>query len=117
EISNNINLGFRLDVLSEERHKMSLYASGSARTTKDKIVRKAEDRLVNEAVETMPFENLGLAQSVGFEGEMNYAYADKFSILLNLSKFNALFKQEFDPTTGMRLERYNKQLPNEPFFT
>lgn len=117
EISNNINLGFRLDVLSEERHKMSLYASGFARNTKDKIVRKAEDRLVNEAVETMPFENLGLAQSVGFEGEMNYAYADKFSILLNLSKFNALFKQEFDPTTGMRLERYNKQLPNEPFFT
>lgn len=117
EISNNLNFGFRLDILSLEQHKMSLSGTGFARNIKDKIVRKAEDRLVNEAVETMPFENLGLAQSIGFEGELNYAYADRFNAMLNFSKFNALFKQEFDPATGLRLERYNKQLPNEPFFT
>ncbi|HLW49372.1 MAG TPA: TonB-dependent receptor [Sphingobacteriaceae bacterium] len=117
EISNNLNFGFRLDILSLERHKVSMSGTGFARNIKDKIVRKAEDRLVNEAVEVMPFENLGLAQSIGFEGELNYAFADRLNAMLNFSKFNALFKKEFDPATGMRLERYNKQLPNEPFFT
>jgi len=117
EISDNINLGFRLDILSKEQHKLSVSGTGFARNTKDKIVRKAEDRLVNEAVEVMPFENLGLAQSIGFEGELNYSFAERLNLMLNFSKFNALFKKEFDPATGLRLERYNKQLPNEPFFT
>lgn len=117
EISYNLNLGFRMDLLSLQRHSLSISGTGFARNTKDKIVRRAEDRLVNEAVQTMPFENLGLAQSVGFEGELNYTYLNKLHTTLNFSKFNALFKQEFDPSTGMRLERYNKQLPNEPFFT
>ena len=34
----------------------------------------------------------------------------------NMSKFNSLFKMQYD-NNGGQLENYNKQLPNEPFFT
>lgn len=117
ELSDNINLGLRWRVWRDNAHQITLSANGFARNTKDKIVRRAEDRLVNEAVQTMPFENLGLTQSIGVEGEMHYVYADRFTASWNFSKFNTLFKQKTDPATGMRLDRYNKQVPNEPFFT
>ncbi len=117
EISDNLNLGLRYQFYPNDLHRFSFGVTGFIRDTKDKIVRKAEDRLVNEAVQTMPFENLGLAQSLGFEGEFTYDYNRKLQVLFNFSKFNALFKQEFDPVSGLKMERYNKQLPNEPFFT
>lgn len=117
EISHNLNVGFRVNALRLKKHRFSVSANGFTRNTKDKIVRRAEDRLVNEAVQLMPYENLHLAQSLGFEGEVNYVYNNNLNVLFSFSKFNALFKQEFDPATGQRLERYNKQLPNEPFFT
>lgn len=117
EISNNLNLGFRYQFYLNEINTFSFGMTGFARNSRDKIVRRAEDRLVNEAVQTMPFENLGLAQSVGFEGEINYDFNRIFQLHLNLSKFNSLFKQEFDSNSGVRLDRYNKQLPNEPYFT
>lgn len=117
EISNNLNLGLRFNVLQQPLHRLSFSFNGFSRNTKDKIVRKAEDRLVNEAVQSMPFENLGLAQSIGFEAELHYQWGQNFNANFNLSRFNTLYKQEFDPNSGLRLDRYNKQVPNEPFFT
>jgi outer membrane receptor protein involved in Fe transport len=117
EISYNLNVGFRLGAFTFGQHKLSLSGNGFTRNIRDKIVRRAEDRLVNEAVQAMPFENLQLAQSIGFEGEVNYVYGKNLNIMFSFSKFNSLFKQEFDRVTGQKLDRYNRQLPNEPFFT
>lgn len=118
EISHNLNVGFRLGAFElGNKHRLSLSVNGFTRNTTDKIMRKAEDRLVNEAVQAMPFENLQLSQSIGFEGELNYIYNNNLNFMFSLSKFNALFKQKYDRNTGQLLDRYNKQLPNEPFFT
>ena len=46
-----------------------------------------------------------------------YVYANNLNMMFSFSKFNALFKQKYDRATGQPLDRYNKQLPNEPFFT
>src|SRR5690606_1425160 len=55
-------------------------------------------------------------QSRGFEGEIIYIYDNKLNMLFNLSKFNSLFKQALDDN-GRANDFYNKQIPNEPFFT
>lgn len=116
EISNNLNVGLRAGPYNiDSNHKLTVYASGFLRDTKDKIVRKINPRL-NDAVQTDPFENLGKTKSIGFEGELNYTWKDNLSILLNFSKFNTVFNMPYDPN-GNEYTYYNQQLPNEPFFT
>ncbi len=117
EMSNNLNLGMRLGFLNVKKHRFLLSGSFFTRNVRDKIVLRSEDRLVNENVQLMPYENLGLAQSVGFESEFNYIFDNKLNILITASKFNSLFKMKTDPLTGQELTRYNTQIPNEPFFT
>ena len=117
EMSNNLNLGLRLGFLNVKKHRFLLSGSFFTRNVRDKIVLRSEDRLVNENVQLMPYENLGLAQSVGFETEFNYVYNNKLNVLITASKFNSLFKMKTDPLTGQELSRYNTQIPNEPFFT
>ena len=113
EISNNFNLGFRLDSYKINDHRISLSATGFIRDTKDKIVALSNDRPVNN-IETFPFENLAASQAIGFEAEMNYGFKN-LDIRFNLSKFNSLFKSKFN---GEKISnRYNVQIPNEPFFT
>jgi len=113
EISNNFNLGFRLNSYKINNHRISLSATGFIRDTKDKIVALSNDRPVDN-VETFPFENLAASQAIGFEAEMNYGFKN-LDVRFNLSKFSSLFKSEFN---GQRIsERYNVQIPNEPFFT
>ncbi|WP_192349697.1 TonB-dependent receptor plug domain-containing protein [Algoriphagus sp. Y33] len=116
EISNNLNIGLRSGPYSlNADHKISLYASGFLRDTKDKIVRRINPRL-NDAVQTDPFENLGKTKSIGFEGEVNYSFKNNLSILVNFSKFNSVFNMRYD-NNGNEYTYYNQQLPNEPFFT
>ncbi len=118
EISNNYNIGFRLGAFAFNKHKVTLSANGFWRNVKDRIMRQANTNLSDQEVELSPFVNLGLAQSLGFEGELGYMYNNKLNFIFTFSKFNSLYKQEFDLTTGQRLSQYyNKQLPNEPFFT
>lgn len=113
EISNNFNLGFRLNSYKIDNHRVSLSATGFIRDTKDKIVALSNDRPVDN-IETFPFENLAASQAIGFEAEMNYGFKN-LDIRFNLSKFNSLFKSEFN---GQKVsDRYNVQIPNEPFFT
>lgn len=115
EISNNLNVGLRFGPYMINEHKISFAPSGFLRDTKDKIVRTTSSRL-NDAIQTLPFENLGKAQSIGFEASVDYVYKDKLFVSFNMSKFNSLFKMRYD-NNGGQLENYNKQIPNEPYFT
>lgn len=117
EISDNINLGFRLGSFHFDDHRISLGTNVFWRNVKDRIMPRANELLNNQEIELTQYVNLGLAQSLGFEGELNYIYKNNLTVMFNFSKFNSLFKQEFDPATGQRMTYYNKQIPNEPFFT
>lgn len=114
ERSDNLNIGFRATPIADTR-QLEIYASGFIRDTKDKIVQRINPRL-NDAVQTNPYENLGSTKSIGFETELNYRFNEQLSLLINLSKFNSVFNQQFDPN-GNQYTYFNQQLPNEPFFT
>lgn len=115
EISNNLNVGFRGGPYVKNVHKLSVYTSGFIRDTRDKIVQRINPRM-NDAVQTDPFENLGKTKSIGFEAELNYTLKNNLNVLLSVSKFNSVFNLRYD-ANGNEYRYYNKQLPNEPFFT
>jgi outer membrane receptor protein involved in Fe transport len=115
EVSNNLNLGFRAGPFNRNVHRLSFSGSGFTRDTQDQIVQRINPRL-NDAVQTNPFENLGKTKSIGFEAEMNYTLKNNLNVHLNMSKFNSVFNQRYD-ANGNEYSYYNKQLPNEPFFT
>lgn len=115
EISENLNFGVKAGPFLLNKHKFEASASVFIRDTKDKIVQKINPRL-NDAVQTDPFENLGKTKSKGFEAELNYTYDDNLNVMLNVSKFNSVFNIQYD-SNGREYDYYNKQLPNEPYFT
>ncbi len=118
----NYNLGFRHGPVQLGKHKITLYASAFWRNGFNKITQQAvEDQIVpgresDADIQVTKFVNLGRTQSRGFEGEIIYVYDNRLNALFNFSKFNTLFKQEFDQQ-GKPHDLYNLQLPNEPFFT
>lgn len=115
EVSNNLNVGVKAELppLGEQRFEVS--ASAFIRDTRDKIVRKINPRL-NDAVQTDPYENLGKTKSKGFEAELRYRYGKNLNAMLNVSRFYSVFDVKYD-SNGKKYSYYNKQLPNEPFFT
>jgi outer membrane receptor protein involved in Fe transport len=115
EISDNLNIGFKAGAFSVAEHKLEASASIFIRDTKDKIVQRINPRL-NDAVQTDPFENLGKTKSKGFEAELNYTFGKNLHIALNMSRFNSTFNIRHDPN-GREYDYFDKQLPNEPFFT
>ncbi|MDA3616007.1 TonB-dependent receptor [Polluticaenibacter yanchengensis] len=118
EVSENYNAGLRLDGYKIDKHRFTVSGNLFWRNVKDRIMRQANTNLSDQEIELSPFVNIGLAQALGFEGELMYNYAEKLNVMFNFSKFNSLYKQEFDAATGQRLsDYYNKQLPNEPFYT
>lgn len=118
----NYNLGFRYGAVNIGKHKLTLYASAFWRNGFNKITLQAvEDQIIQGResdgdIEVTKYVNLGKTQSRGFEGEIIYVYDNKLNALFNFSKFNSLFKQEYDQS-GKPHDLYNLQLPNEPFFT
>jgi outer membrane receptor protein involved in Fe transport len=117
----NYNLGLRYSPLEINEHKISLYGGLFTRNGYDKIATQAVDSVMvgresDANIETTRFINLGKTQAKGFEAEMTYNYKNKLNALINFSKFNNLFKQEFDDN-GNKHFLYNRQVPNEPFFT
>lgn len=117
----NHNLGFRYAPLKIDNHSISLYASAFWRNGFDKIAPQAVDSVIvgreNDAnIQTTKYINLGKTQSKGFEAEVVYVYKNKINALVNLSKFNNIFKVEHDEN-GKKHALYGLQLPNEPFFT
>ncbi|WP_257669305.1 TonB-dependent receptor [Parapedobacter tibetensis] len=117
ERSDNYNAGFRVGTFEFDQHKISLSTNVFWRNVKDRIMPRTNELLNNQEIEETQYINLGLAQSLGFEGELSYIYQNNLTLMVNFSKFNSLFKQEFDPATGQRMTYYNTQIPNEPFFT
>lgn len=117
EISDNYNAGFRLGTYDFGDHRFSFGTNVFWRNTKDRIMPRANELINSQEIELTQYINLGLSQSLGFEGELTYAHKDKLTLLFNFSKFNSLFKQQFDPTSGQQMTYYNKQIPNEPFYT
>ena len=118
----NYNLGFRHGPIQLGKHKVTLYASTFWRNGFNKISQQAvENQIVpgresDADIQVTKFVNIGRTQSRGFEGEIIYVYDNRINALFNFSKFNTLFKQEFDEK-GKPHDLYNLQLPNEPFFT
>lgn len=115
EISDNLNIGVKAGPFVLTGHRFDVAASFFLRNTKDKIVQQISTR-INDAVQTVPFENLGKTKAKGFDVELNYSYDKKLNVSLNLSKFNSVFNIKYD-SNGREYEYYNKQLPNEPYFT
>ena len=117
----NYNLGFRYAPLKIEEHSISLYASAFWRNGYDKIAPQAVDSVIvgresDANIETTKYVNIGKTQAKGFEAEIIYVYKNKLNALVNLSKFNNVFKVEQDEN-GNKHYLYGLQLPNEPFFT
>lgn len=115
----NYNVGFRLGSLDFDKHKISFYASAFWRNGYNKITSQTVDSIVTDNdldIQATAFVNLGKTQSRGVEAEIVYVFNNRLNALLNFSKFNALYKREYD-AAGAPDERYNLQIPNEPFFT
>ncbi|WP_177761210.1 TonB-dependent receptor [Flavobacterium sp. I3-2] len=115
EISNNYNLGFKFGSYRINKHKFSISGSGFIRDTKDKIIRKVDNR-INEALQTAPFTNLGKSKSIGFEAELSYSFNERLIFNGNLSRFQTLSNLKYDEN-GNIFDNYREQVPNEPFFT
>lgn len=115
EVSLNSNLGFKFGPYKMDKHRFSFGANGFLRDTRDRIVLKSNTR-INDAVETMPYENLQNTLSRGFDVEFMYEFNNRLTIHANLSKFNTLRNDAFD-SNGNQNQYYKMQLPNEPFFT
>ncbi|MFC5283833.1 TonB-dependent receptor [Pedobacter alpinus] len=115
----NYNLGFRFGNLDFGKHKLSFYGSAFWRNGFDKIRNQTVDSVVTDSdldIQATSFVNLGKTQSRGVEAEVIYVFGNKLNAALNFSKFNALYKRERDEA-GVLDDRYNLQIPNEPFFT
>lgn len=115
----NYNIGFRLGTLETDKHKVSFYGSAFWRNGYDKVTRQTVDSVVTDAdldIQATSFINLGRTQSRGVEAEVMWVYNNRLNTSVNFSKFNALYKRDRDEN-GLVDDRYNLQVPNEPFFT
>lgn len=123
EMMINYNLGARYSMVKSNKHRVFLYGNAFWRNGLDKIIQQTRlDPVIEgresqvEDIQVTQFVNLSKTQSVGFEGEVNYIYNNRLNALLNFSRFNSLFKVERDER-GNPHSLYDKQVPNEPFFT
>ena len=123
EIAINYNLGARYGMMKSDLHRISFYGNAFWRNGYDKIIQQTRlDPVIEgrenqvEDIQVTQFVNLAKTQSIGFEAEINYFYNNRLNAMLNFSKFNTLFKLEQDER-GNPNTLYNKQVPNEPFFT
>ncbi|GGE99934.1 TonB-dependent receptor [Flavobacterium limi] len=118
----NYNLGFRWGPSDLGKHRISLYANAFWRNGYNKITQQTVDatdpnfKEENADIQTTRYINLGRTQARGFEAEIIYVYNNRLNTSLNFSKFNNVFKQEFD-STGKPHTFFGQQVPNEPYFT
>ncbi len=115
EVSNNLNVGLNAGNFYRGKHKYSFTVSGFIRDTRDKITQRINPR-VNDALQTNPYENIGKNKSIGFESEFRYTFDNNLIVGVNMSKFNSVYNVQFDEN-GREYPYFNKQLPNEPYWT
>ncbi len=123
ELAINYNLGARYNFEITNKHRINLYGNMFWRNGYDKIIQQTRvDEVIPgrenqvEDIQVTQFVNLSKTQSIGFEAEVNYIYNNRLNAMLNFSKFNSLFKVQTDER-GNPHSLYDKQVPNEPFFT
>ncbi len=123
EMTINYNLGGRYSFMKSDKHKWAFYGNAFWRNGYDKIALQTRlDEVVAgrenqvEDIQVTQFANLSKTQSIGFEAEINYIFNNRLNAMVNFSKFNSLFKLKRDER-GNAHSLYNKQVPNEPFFT
>ncbi|RZK77883.1 MAG: TonB-dependent receptor, partial [Pedobacter sp.] len=117
----NYNLGFRWGSLEWSKNRISFYGNAFWRNGYDKITQQVVNvtEIEEEAdadIQTTRYVNLGKTQSKGFEAEVIYVYNNRLNASFNISRFNNLFKQQFDDN-GNSYSFYNQQVVNEPYFT
>lgn len=119
----NYNVGARYGALEVGKHKLSLYGNMFWRNGYDKIIQQTRTEEVVEGregqvedIQVTQFVNLSKTQSIGYEAEVNYVFDNRLNAMVNFSKFNSLFKVKSDEM-GNPHSLYDKQIPNEPFFT
>lgn len=115
EVSYNYNLGLNAGRFRSGKHHYSFSVSGFIRDTRDKIVQRINPR-VNDAVQTNPYENIGKNKSIGFESDFRYTFDHKLRVSMNMSRFKSVFNVRYDEN-GRAYDYYNRQLPNEPYWT
>ncbi len=106
ETSNNINLGLKLGTFTIKKHDLSLATNVFYRNIKDRIGTQVQTSL-NSNVQVLPFENQGDVISKGIDAELNYIYNNNLRIVLNASKLDLTYKNQFN----------ERKVPNEPTFT
>lgn len=107
EMSQNLNLGFRLGTFHLKKHSLFFAVNGFIRDIQDRIGRPLTS-MINTDLQVLGFVNQGNAKSKGFDFEMNYTYNNNLNFIFNTSKFEL--------TTINKLG-IKQDLPNEPFFT
>lgn len=115
EVSYNLNFGIRKSLFELKDHKLAISSTGFIRDSRDKITRRIARRN-NDAIQQSPFENQQKVKAKGFEAEVNYSFRKNLSVMLNTSRFDLVYNTRTD-ANGVQFSYYNKQLPNEPFFT
>lgn len=115
EVSNNLNVGLNAGTFYKGKHQFSFTVAGFIRDTRDKITQRINPR-VNDALQTNPYENIGKNKSIGIESDFRYVLNSNLTFTANMSRFNSVFNVQFDEN-GREYPYYNKQLPNEPFWT
>ncbi|PZX54923.1 TonB-dependent receptor [Algoriphagus chordae] len=106
ELSNNINLGFRLGTYHLNRHDFTFSSNLFTRNIKDRIGLPIETSSnVND--ETILYENQGNGTSKGFDAQLDYTYNNNFGFNFNVSRFDLKIVNR-----GVEID-----VPNTPFFT
>ncbi|WP_367379281.1 TonB-dependent receptor plug domain-containing protein [Nonlabens sp. MIC269] len=109
EISENVNLGFRLGKYTYKKHEISLSTNLFSRRIKDLIGLPANAEELGENDELVQFDNFNEeTNSRGFEAQVQYTYDNNLGINFNVSK--------------LRLKTQNRRgqtvdIPNTPLFT
>ncbi len=107
EVSNNLNLGFRLGRFKFKNHQFTVSSNFFIRDITDRIGLPIENSL-NIDDELIVYVNQGNAKSKGIDAQLNYNYNTNLGLNFNISHFDLT-------TTTDAVTEIN--IPNTPFFT
>ncbi|WFO17685.1 TonB-dependent receptor [Cellulophaga baltica 4] len=107
EVSNNLNLGFRLGRFQIKKHQFTISSNFFIRDITDKIGLPIENSL-NVDDEVVVYVNQGNAKSKGLDAQLNYTYNTNLDFNLNISRFDLTTTTD----AGNEID-----IPNTPFFT
>lgn len=117
EQSNNVNLGAIYSLQLNNAHRFGIEASY--------IYRNAQDYIRLDQAQTQPVDrqyiNVGDVVTNGIEGEIRYAWMNRFQAKVNMTYQNIIDKQEFiystnlTGTTQFRNYNFGYKIPNMPY--